>query len=157
MGDPIQNQISLESRNPTLVKLRNLQSRQIRHGETVVAGRLVVTRACTIRLRNSRDEEIARAIRGVLVTASIFEMMLGPKETLGLEELRAIGSDSLGTIVKGSAARHIRRYQCTLVRVVELHSMALLLDRRKISIERCGAREAVEIAFTWSNDKLDAE
>jgi hypothetical protein len=103
----VREQTSSKSRNPTLVKLRNLQSRQIRQGKIVVAGRLVVTHACKSCIRNGRDAEIARTDRGVLVTASIFEMMLGPKETIGPEEPRAIGSHSLGTIVEASGLERV--------------------------------------------------
>jgi hypothetical protein len=38
----------------------------------------------------------------VLVTAGIFEMRLGPKETIGSEEFRVNGGHSFGTIVKVS-------------------------------------------------------
>jgi hypothetical protein len=45
--------------------------------------------------RTGRDTETAKIDRGVLVTASLFEMMLDPNETIGLEEPRVISGRSL--------------------------------------------------------------
>jgi hypothetical protein len=87
--------ISSESRRLTLSKARNLWSRQIRNGKTIVVGRLV---GCT-----GRDAEIAKTDRKVLVTTSTFEMMLCPYETIGPAEPMVIGGHSLRTIVKLSA------------------------------------------------------
>jgi hypothetical protein len=54
-----------------------------------------------IRIRIGRDAEVAKTDRG----ASIFEIMLGPNETVGPGEPRAIGGHNLGLIVKVSAVR----------------------------------------------------
>jgi hypothetical protein len=56
-----------------------------------------------VRSHTYRDEEITKTDRGVLVTAGIFEMMLGPNETIDEREPRIIGSHGLGPIVKVSA------------------------------------------------------
>jgi hypothetical protein len=66
------------------------------------AGCVTTTHHDKTRIRTGRDAEVAKTDRGVLVTASIFEMMLGPNETIGPEELRVIGGHSLGSIVKVS-------------------------------------------------------
>jgi hypothetical protein len=93
-------QASLESRRLTLAKARNLRSRQIRDRETIVLGWLGKIRICV-----GRDSEVAKTDRGVLVTASICEVMLGPNETAGPKEPIVTGGRNLGPIVKVSAVR----------------------------------------------------
>jgi hypothetical protein len=63
-----------------------------RNGRSRQAG--CVTHHHKIRIRTGRDAEIARTDAGVLVTASIFEMMLGPNETIGPDEHRVISGHS---------------------------------------------------------------
>ena len=55
------------------------------------------------RIRTARDAETAKTERKVLVAISIFEMILGPNETIGPEETRVIGGHSLGPIDDVSA------------------------------------------------------
>jgi hypothetical protein len=98
----VREQTSSKSRNPTLAKPRNLQSRQIRTGETVVVGRLGVTQTYKIRIRTGRDVEIARTDRGVLVISSIFAKMLGSKEMIGPRGAQSYRKSYVGSIVKAS-------------------------------------------------------
>jgi hypothetical protein len=59
------------------------------------------------RIRTGRDAHIAKTDRGLLVTASIFEMMLGSNETICLEEPRFVGH-SLESIDNESALEAVK-------------------------------------------------
>jgi hypothetical protein len=61
---------------------------------------------------------LAKSDRGVLVTASVFKMMLSPNETVDQEEPRVISGHGLGPIVKASALNTVEDIGLLEVRIV---------------------------------------
>jgi hypothetical protein len=87
------------------------------------------------------DTEISKTDRGVLVTVSIFEIMLGLNETKCPEKSRVIGGHSFGTVVKVSASPVYVYVSGSSVRIVERYFAAKSPDRRKECWRKNAERE----------------
>jgi hypothetical protein len=104
-----------EERNPSFVGVQEPDDSESKYilvaTDQIVsyqAGRVRVptTHHGKFRIPTDRDAEVAKTDRGVLVTASNFEIMLSSIDKAGPEEPRVIGGHNLGPIV-----RHSRRHR----------------------------------------------